>query len=115
METIEFLRKIPYLLKAKEAELESDELQNAYEREKAGLTNVYARGKNRFYPIKRLKTPFYMWRKKRHILSMLDFMDKNHKVQNLSQSEKISLDRQATRIKKKSYSDIDNTVMYSRW
>ncbi len=115
METIEFLRKIPYLLKAKEADQQSELFVLLYEREKAGKVTAFKRGSNRFYLFDRLETPWYMWRKKRHIKAMLNFMNDNHKISNKSPKEKIVHSRSATKIERKVYSDVDNTVMASVW
>ncbi len=115
METIEFLRKIPFMLKAKEADQWSDVFAALYELDKQGKITSVNRGKDRFYLFNRMQTPFYMWRKKRHLRAILEFMNKNHKVHTLSKPEKVSLSRSATKIENKQYSDVDNAVMFTVW
>ncbi|MCP4988502.1 MAG: hypothetical protein GY928_21360 [Colwellia sp.] len=115
METIELLKKIPFMLKAKEADQWSDVFSALYDLDGKDKISSVARGKNRFYLIDRMQIPFYMWRKKRHLKDILQFMDKNHKVHKLSKPEQVKHSRSATKIEKKQYSDIDNVVMYSRW
>ena len=109
MEVLNFIKSIPFVLKAKESAMESDELQNAFDRELQNLTTVYARNKNRFYPVKRMKTPFYMWRKKQHVLDILNIMNLSHKENNLSTPQKEELAKLSARVDRKSYSDIPMT------
>ncbi len=115
METIKFLQQIPFMLKAKEAEQWSEVFMSLYSKEKAGSITAFNRGTNRFYLLDRMQTPWYMWRKKRHIKAMLNFMNDNHKIHEKNPKEKVAHSRSANKIENKVYSDVDNTVMASNW
>ncbi len=79
---------------AKEPEQFKDELMQAYKRDDEGLTDVYARGSNRFFiikkqPVKSLRGYF----NKKHVLRLLNIMNMSHGLKHLETVEKIMVSK----------------------
>ncbi|MCP4267581.1 MAG: hypothetical protein GY777_18790 [Candidatus Brocadiaceae bacterium] len=94
MKTLEIIKLIPTWIDAKEPEQFKRELLVAYQDDLTNKTDVYARGTNRFFiikkqPVKSIKG----WLVKRHILNVLEIMDMNHKFKLLNIGEENKLYR----------------------
>ena len=89
-----------------------DVLNLIYNADNDGVINSFDRKHDRFYLLSCMKTPWYMWRKKKHILDLLNIMNLSHKENNLTDMQKVELSRTTNRVIKKesSYSDINLTA-----
>ncbi len=112
METIEYLKEIPFLLKAKRSKQWSATFASNYLADKENKTNAFARNTDRFGMLKDMRTPFYMHFKKKYILDQLTIMNYSHKENNLTDMQKIDLAKTYKRVEKKDahYSDVPMTA-----
>ncbi len=101
MKTIEYLKEIPYLLRARNADQWSVVLGSIYELDKNNKTEAFARNKDRFALLDEMKTPFYMCFLKKYIKDQLNIMNYSHKENNLTDMQKLDLARTVRRVEKK--------------
>lgn len=106
MKTLDFIKSIPYIIRAKNPEQLQYLLLKAYTDDNLDKTTVFARGTDRFYIVKTwgVRNPIG-WLAKRHVLKALDLMNKSHKPELLSTKDKINLDKQVKSLNRSLFSN----------
>ncbi len=95
MKTLDFIKKIPMWINAREPEQLLYFLMKAYEDDLQDRTQAFKRDSDRFFILKTWKVKsFKGFLTKRHILNLLDIMNKKHKPDLLTDKDKIVLEKQ---------------------